>query len=408
MLDILLLALFVALPLAIWLVSGSLAWTATRLILAFGLGGNAVQTTIAWGVEWSVRALQGLSVVLLVLILLLGLRRRRNETWAAPLRQQMTSILVPAVAIGLVLIAMRLMATDTAGPMSAVGYLINQPVAEDNAKWLHLTSQLASGTSLEFNGYAGGPLLLLMSMVAALISVLSLVLLGGVNEVAVATNTLLGTQFLLIALVPFALAPLAERSARGEQEEGNARIPAPLIWAGILVLFTASAIVTSYGHLSFQFVLIVLTLWSVVFLGPTRDRWGRIAMTLAIATSVSVWVPLNVLGLVLLVGVLVFAIRRRDWLAVGVVFLTGFASWDALFSTTFYLLGIPLPGTGAVSSSAGGSVGSVGSAAEGGLSLPAQIVAATPLFEAPGATEITQPLIGVLALASISTPEGHK
>ena len=54
----------------------------------------------------------------------------------------------------------------------------------------HLTAQLADGRAIEFSGYAGGPLLLVMAVMAALISVLSMALLGGVSEVAVAANTL--------------------------------------------------------------------------------------------------------------------------------------------------------------------------------------------------------------------------
>ena len=395
MLDVLFLAVFAVLPIATWLVTRSLTWTATRLVLAFGLGGNAVQTAISWGVDWSVRGMQWLSMGLMLVVLGLGLLRRRGAGVGAGLARQVWGIVVPAVLIGAFLLGTRLLAPETASPLAGVGYLVNHPLAEDNAKWLHLTSQLATGEGITFNGYAGGPLLLLMSMVAAVVSVLSMTLLGGVNEVAVAVNTLIVTQFLLIALVPFALAPLAEGSLGGRMRRSRVQIPVPVLWSGALVLFVASAVVTSYGHLSFQFVLIILTLWAAVFLMPGRDPFARLVMTLAIATSASVWVPLNVLGLGLVLVVLVWSVWRRHWPAVVLAALTLLVSWDALLSSTLYLLG--LDGADSVVSSAG-SVESVGSSS---VSLPPQVLAATHLFEAPGGTEIVQPLLGGLALISV-------
>jgi hypothetical protein len=50
---------------------------------------------------------------------------------------------------------MRLAAPGSPTPLSAVGYLVNHPLAEDNAKWLHLGAQLADGRDIVFNGYAG-------------------------------------------------------------------------------------------------------------------------------------------------------------------------------------------------------------------------------------------------------------
>lgn len=400
MLDALFVALFAILPLAAWLLSRSLVWTSTRLILAFGLGGNGVQTAIAWGASLSTRQLQWLVVGLMLVVVALALvRRRRLDGAAGSMRRQVWGVLAPAVLIGLFLIAMRLLGPESASPLSGVGYLINHPLAEDNAKWLHLTSQLATGEPIVFNGYAGGPLLLLMSVMAALISVLSMILLGGVNEVGVAVQTLIGTQFLLIALVPFALAPLAENGWRWADSRRRSQVPVPLLWASILVLVCVSAVVTSYGHLSFQFILIVLTLWATVFLLPGRDGFARVVMTLAVATSASVWVPLNVLGLVLVVGVIVWALWRRWWLALCLAAVTLVVSWDALLSSVLYLLGMDGDSTGGESSTGSSLAESTVDASS--VSLPPQVVAATHLFEAPGGTEIVQPLLAGLALAAV-------
>lgn len=394
MIDILFVVGFAALPLVTWLLSRSVTWTSVSLVFGFAVAGNAVQSLIALGMDWNVRGLQSLVLgTMIVVAVLAGLSRRGGGS----LRRQALLIGAPAVLIGLFLIAMRVMAPDSPGPLTAVGYLINHPQAEDNAKWLHLAAQLADGRAIEFSGYAGGPLLLLMSMVAALISVLSMILLGGVNEVAVAVNTVVGTQFLLIALVPFALAPWAERrvSMRGD---GRSFVPGPAVLVAAFVLFVASSVVTSFGHLSLQFVLFLLVLWSSTFLTRVDGR-ARLLATLAVVGAASVWIPLNVLGLGLLVVAFVWTIRGRDWWGLGATVLTLAAVWDALISSTLFLLGIQ------IGSPDGAAPGADGEATVGGpslqTSLDAQIDTAKSLFTAPGGVEQVQPLVGALALAVV-------
>ncbi len=391
MIDVLLLAGFVLLPIAAFVITRSLTWTSVVLAFGFGVAGNAVQSLISLGMDWNVRGLQALSLAVMTIVVVVAATMRRGTR---SVRRQVLAIVIPAILIGLFLIVMRLMAPGSPGPLTAVGYLINHPQAEDNAKWLHLTAQLADGRLIDFNGYAGGPLLLLMSMMAALISVLSLLLLGGVNEVAVAANTVVGTQFLLIALVPFAFAPFAERRM-GLRGESRVRVPLPAIWAGILVIGIASAVITSFGHLSLQFVLVAISLWSAVFLARS-PHGARLLMTLVVVALASVWLPFNVLGLALLAVCLVGSLRRRAWWALGAVLLTGAAVWDALISSTLFLLGIELGGTdGGEAPAAEGDAGSVQT------TVNEQIETAKSLFTAPGGVEIIQPLVGGLALASV-------
>ena len=383
MLDLIFLVLFIALPIAIWLISRSLTLLAVGLAFGFGLAGNAVQTAIALGMDWSVRGLQWFAVVVMTVVLLIAVRHRSP---ARSLRRQFLIVVVPALFIGLFLVAMRLLAPGSPEPLTAVGYLINHPLAEDNAKWLHLTAQLADGRFIEFNGYAGGPLLLVMAMMAALVSVLSTIVFGGVNEVAVATNTVVGTQFLLITLVPFVFAPFAERRIRTAQLP-RLRLPAPAVLIAVFTVFLASAVVTSYGHLSLQYVLLILVLWASVFITPVPGR-ARLLMTLTIATTASVWLPLNVLGLSLLAVSIMWVIRRRDWVGLGLTVLTIVLTWNALISSVLFLLGF---------ASDDGSV----SVEESIVSSGPLVDVAQSLFSAPGGVEQIAPLVGALALASV-------
>ena len=394
MLDVVLVIGYLALPSAAWWLSGSLTWLAVRLVFGFGLAGVSVQSTVALGWGWDLRELQFLVLAVMAAVVALAIARRRPRR---SLRRQLVLIGVPMVAIGAYLVAMRWLATDAAGPLTGVGYFINHPLAEDNAKWLHLTSQLAEGRDLVFNGYAGGPLILLMVVMAALITVLSMVMLGGVNEVAVAVNTVIGVQFLLIALIPAGFAPFAERPIPLRPRAVGVKrrlVPAPVLWAAMLVVLVASAVVTSYGHLSLQFVLIVLVLWGAVFLVGGSDRRSALLITLGVVTTASVWLPLNVLAVALLGVLLAVTVARRMWLSLAIVGITAVAAFDSLFSSLLYLLGVDLVSvdTGVAEEELGGVAGSA---------ISEQLSVADAIFASPGGTEITQPLLAVLALVSL-------
>lgn len=392
--DFVLVLAYIALPLIAWWWTRSVTWLVVRLVLGFGLAGSFAQTTIAMGWGWNQSGLELLVLGVLILVTALAFVARTNT---GSLRRQLLVIGLPAVVIGLFLISMRLLAVN-AGPLTAVGYLFNHPLAEDNAKWLNLTAQLAANTDLVFNGYAGGPLLLIMVVMATFISALSIIMLGGINEVAVAANAVVGSQFLLIALIPFAFAPFAERRIPSRPLQSSVKditTPAPVVWAGMLIVFIASAVVTSYGHLSLQYVLNLLVLWAVVFLVGSRTPRARLLVTLAMATASSAWLPLNVLGIGILIAIAVLAISKRRWDALGLVVITLAVTWDSLVSSTLYMFGIDF-GSDAVSD-AGSEIG-VASASAGSI---IEQSAASSLLRSPGGTEIVQPLVGALAIASV-------
>ena len=397
MVDVVLLVAFAALPVAIWWISRSILFTTVGLILGFGIAGNLVQSLIAMGLGWNVRGLQIL--VLIVMIALLVIALLRGPLSDASIRAQILGIGLPMLLIGIALIVLRLMAPEDPGPLSAIGYFINHPLAEDNAKWLHLSAQVADGRSISFNGYAGGPLLLMMATFSPLISVLSMVWLGGVNQVAVAANTVLAVQFFLIAAAPAALAPFL--SWRLKTADGLARrVPAPVIWVSSAFLVLASSVVTSYGHLSQQFTFIVLTLWVAAFI-TCAPRWVLLASSLAVATSVSVWVPLNILGLVVLVLAVVLTIRLRWWSGLGVTAVTALVTFDAIVSSIAYLLGIQirLPSLGGLTGALGGSASE--EAAAPIPRVPGELIASAHLFRAPGAAEQTSAVLTILAGAVV-------
>lgn len=393
MLDVVLALAFLALPVATWWWSRSVTYTATALVLGFGIGGNLVQSTIAWGASWNVRTLQLLVLVIMVAALVGGgwiSRRTESESRS----HQLLAIGAPFAAIGLFLVAMRLLAPEDPGALTGFGYLINHPMGEDNAKFLNLAAQLADGRSITFNGYAAGPLLLVMSVVASGVSVLSMILLGGVNQVAVVLNTVIGSQHVFMILSAFAFAPFADRLRLRGQPASSARIPIPALWLGVLVLFLANALLTEYGHVSLQFVLIILVLWTVAFVAAS-PRVVKVALTLAIATSASVWLPLNVLGLLLVVAVLAWSLVRRHWWASGLSAITLVTCWDALITSIAFLFGFDTE----ASMPAGADQG--GAAADSGGISNTLVQSSGQLFQIPGGTEAVTSTLSLLAFAGL-------
>ena len=162
--------------------------------------------------------------------------------------------------LALLLTAVRVLAPSDL--LQSVGYLITQPVGEDNAKWLRPAAELASGAPVDTFSAVGGPLLLVMALAAAIASALSSLMLGGVNEVAVSANTILLSQAILIAIAPFALAPLFEGRLTRWTPTGErcaVRCHCPSACSAVALVASASVLVTQFGHLTLQYVLLSLS-----------------------------------------------------------------------------------------------------------------------------------------------------
>ena len=77
--------------------------------------------------------------------------------------------------------------------------------------------------------------------------------------------------------------------------------------------------------------------------------------------------------------------------------MTTAVSWDAIFSSALYVVGI-----GAASGGDGGGDGGAEGGIEGVAAIPTgEIAASTHLFKAPGGTEIATPVLGILAAVAI-------
>ena len=260
----------------------------------------------------------------------------------------------------------------------------------------------------------GGPLQLVLVFVATLMGVVSQVALGGYNEVMVAANTVIYGQFLFVALAPLALAPLAEAWILRPTVDGprrKARIPWPLIWTGALVLVLAVLLATAYGHLTWQFTAFVTTLWATTFLVASRVPRAALLTSLVVAAGMTVWLPMNAIAVVLIVGWLVYlvahGVRGRGWdfISLGLVVVVAVAIWEPIRSSlAFVLASTPTAAEAVVGGFGGGVRAAVGVvAAVPGFGWVGAGLSDSTLFEAGGGTEQTTAIVaGIAAVAAVA------
>ena len=386
--------------------------TKTVVFGAFAVSffGCLIGLAIDRGLVFSRPHLQALVILCSGVILIVGLfsctveRRALVSTPHMQRRKNFSGRQIAMVGFSLVVLLIVVMTVATLGTSGTVylhplGFLIGRGNAEDNAKWLDYTAQWASGGGIEQAVPMGGPLQLYLTFVGTVMGVASQLVLGGYNEVAVAANAVVFGQLFLVALTPLALAPLAEMRVRGWSKAAareGVLIPAPLIWLGALVLAAASLAVTAFGHLTLQFVIFVVALWCATFASATAVPRARLLTSLAVAASMTVWLPLNVLAVVILAGwfvILIWRGIRGGWRAadpLGLVLLAvvtvGIAE-PILSSLSFMLSSTNAAGVGGTS---------IGVSAQARFAfIDSTLVAAT------GGTEIAGPILAVLAASAV-------
>ena len=412
--DIAFFAAYLVLPVLAFIRARSLAWVAIASAGSIGVFGSVISFAIDRGHSLTRLELQWTLLVALVAVAAIAWIWPFKGAGAVPVRRQVLAILVPIVFLLVLFFIITTFWTDTLAFFKPVSYLMGHATAEDNAKWLDFTAQFASGEPIKQGVPMGGPLELMLTFIGTLMGVISHFVLGGYNQVAVAANTVVYGEFIMVALVPLALAPLAEaklRPAIGTGAVNEPRdpvfIPWPFIWIAALVLATVSLVVTGYGHLTFQFTLIIAGLWSSTFLALSSVPRARLVTSLAAAAAMTVWLPLNVVAVVVVIAWLVVLVSRafrfgwRSFDAIGFVLLVivTVGVFQPIYSSFEYLFF----GTQ-------GATGVLGGVSGGGVSTKVAIPALGPvqtglgdstLFAAGGGTDQTGPIFAVLAIAVV-------
>ena len=396
-------AAFVALPILSFLLVRSLTWTVAVVTGSLALAGAAVSFWLEMGHTWTFASLQLVTLIALLAGFVAALIVRRQRTYVPdiPWRRQLLTVGLPFIALVALIAVSRLAAAPRAGLLSAVGFLVERQTAEDTAKWLDFTGQLITGNPIVQGVPMGGPLQLFLVIIATALAAASVVLLGGVNEVFVAANAVVYAEFFLAAMVPFALAPLAEARVRlraGARERGF--IPSPLVWTGMLVLVVGVLSVSGIGHLTLEFVLIAVAFWVAVFVIGTRAPHAYALSSLAIVAISTVWFPLLPISVIVMaagVVALIAAFARRGpmgskpWVT-AVMWLTMIVlTWSAYASTLRYITDTSV----AADASIGGGGGGIRAAAG---AVRTVMMPALDLLSSQGGTQEVSAALGVLVV----------
>jgi len=154
-------------------------------------------------------------------------------------------------------------------------------------------------------------------------------------------------------------------------------------------------IATTYGHLTWQFVAIVVTLWMATFLVDSPVPRARLLTSLAVVAAMTVWVPLNVITVVLIVGWSVVLIGRGvrdrswDWIGIALVLAVFVGIWQPLRSSFAFVLAT----SAAPSSQSAGGIAALATPRE-----PVFSFLDSTLLAAAGGVENVGPLLAVLAI----------
>jgi len=381
----------------------SVSWLVIAIAGTFGVFGALINFAHDRGHAFTQIELQWVLLVGLVSIVVITFVWPIKSTGFSrmSLKRQFLTVWLPVLLLFLFVFYVTTFMTEEPGFLRPVGYLIGHGEAEDNAKWLDFSAQWASGSAITQGVPLGGPLQLALTFVGTVMAVVSQVVFGGINQVAVAANTVVYGQLFMAIFAPFLLAPLAEARFDGK------RIPAPFLWLGALVTSAAVLVVINHGHLTLQFTFLMVGLWSAVFLAGLNVPRARLVASLAAAASLTVWLPLNGVAVVILFGWFVHLVRdliRRgiqsfDWISFGLwaivtvgIFQPIVSSLNYVFGTNFLLSGPSLGGFG------GGTVAA-------GVAVPQLTIftglADSGLFLASGGTEQVGPVLALVTAITV-------
>jgi len=370
--------------------------TVSGAILQF-LSSHSLEVTLGLTQWW----LLATGLLLVLLSFYYGRAAGHLALWS---RASNTILIGASALIALAFFTSRLLAPGELTPLSSVGFFLQKVAAEDNAKWLNATSQLANASVIDTWANVGGPLLLIMSFAGILIGAVSFLLYGSVNEVAVSAGSVIFTQVFFVVIAPFALAPIVEKTY--QKIAGGAQLPKLYSLLSIAIISASNAVLLTYGHITLQFTIIAITLWMGAFLAPISRFPARLFTTLGVIATSLVWFPLAGLSLVILLGALIYFGRgfftdsrgaRKDS-AIGFVLslVLGVLTIQFLNSALRYSLGVD-----GVSAAPDGAPSISGFA--GGISTAVRSISAPtlPLFDDPGGTEQITTVLLVLTLVSV-------
>jgi hypothetical protein len=174
------------------------------------------------------------------------------------------------------------------------------------------------------------------------------------------------------------------------------------------MLVAATLMATAYGHLTLQWTMIVATLWVGVYLVRSTIPRAQLLTSLAVAAGMTVWLPMNAIAAVLIIGwltVLVARIVRKgrseaDWVGISLVVVVAVSIAEPLRSSVAFVLASGPASAAGVTESVLGAMGGGIRAAVGIVPAVGPVLAGlteSTLFSAGGGTEVATALLVALA-----------
>lgn len=178
------------------------------------------------------------------------------------------------------------------GTLTQFNYLY----AEDNGGWLDISKKLVSGGSIPYESI-GGPLISLLAVCQSCAALLVYILAGKKNELAIVLNTVVIAYTVLPLLTAIAFSQIAERLIKIKRR--TSLIITSCFW---FPTYGSLLIAQGSGHLSFIYATTVYTccIW-VIANRESHTFWEQKIGQLCLIVTMPVWLPLNVLTVVLII-----------------------------------------------------------------------------------------------------------
>jgi hypothetical protein len=173
--------------------------------------------------------------------------------------------------------------------------------AEDNGAWLDISKKLLSGDSIPYQS-VGGPLVALLAICQSCATFLVYILTGKKNDLAIVLNSVVIAYMVLPIFAAFAFSQITERLIK------ITRLASLTITSCFwFPIYGSLLLAQSSGHLSFIYVATVFTccVWAISIREPSAF-WEQKIAQLCLIVTMPVWLPLNVLTVVL---VLIFCVQ---------------------------------------------------------------------------------------------------
>lgn len=277
------------------------------------------------------------TVIVLSMLGLASVFRRQHE--GAPKFIFGAMLPVASLVVAGVLIVSRLLALNANSLLfTGAGRLA---YAEDNAKWLNFSANLAQSNLLNFKDGTTGGLAVLLVICGAFVWLISQLALGGVNVAGISIATVIGLHSFLMVISPLALAPIVTRFFPRDAGRAASRDKKKIfgVYAGLaassLLIVVAFGAVSTFGHLSLEVVMLQLIFWLSATVMLWNSQRDLLLVTLIGASTGLVWLPLPPLAVAIAIGAIIVAIarlwrvreRRNVFIMVGTVIICAAITW---------------------------------------------------------------------------------